>query len=249
MKTLTFTILMVVSLCCTAQDIKNLDLFFLIDVTDRELFQIINTDIQTNLPVFFKNTKFADIHEHERFTLHVAPIAISESLELSSASICIPRKGLSYSAENQLKNPKPIVLLLKKELTDYDILSMKNYKTTNILNIFIKAIIQADPESFDSWYFIFSDLLENNKYINLYKGIPECSEIPTIINNVDPYLLNKLNQKIDSGFEPNIVIVLKSLPNSKVDPRTLRTFWSCFFKELGFFDVQFIDNLSNSFAL
>lgn len=232
-----------------AQTIHSRDLYFLIDVTDQQLFNIIQEDIQSNFGTFMQNTRFGEIKENDRLSFHVSPIGATENLELKSASISGPSNKLSGQAQRKLVNPKPLLTLLNTELTNYEKLSTSQIKETSITNILLKTLLEANPEG-ENYILVFSDLIENNKYLNHYKRIPEGKEFSKIIQtSIDPYVMTKLQKKLDEGMEVRIILVHKDLINAKVDARKIKIYWQKLLSELGITDVQFIDNLSNTIEL
>lgn len=241
-----FSMMMLGLLNSYAKPIQSREVFLIIDVTDIELYQLIKKDIQINFSVFMQNTRFAEISSNQRFTLHTVSINGTESLEIKSASICIPQDGLSGQAQNQLRNPKPLIALLKAELIEYELISARKLHESSILSVLLKTMLQANTDA-ESWFFLFSDLIENNNYNDFYKRVPEPKDAKKyIMKSVDPLVLNKLSQRISDGFEPHIVLVQKESSTSKVDLRKLRVFWQSIISELGFSDIQIIDNLTNA---
>lgn len=238
-----------VILHCSAQTIHSRDLNFLIDVTDQQLFKDIQKDIQSNFGTFMQNTRFGEIKENDRLSFHIGPIGATENLELKSASISGPSNKLSGQAKRKLVNPKPLLALLNTELSEYEKLSVSQINETSIANVLLKSLLEANPDG-ENYILVFSDLVENNKYLNHYKRIPDAKEIHKIIKTtIDPYILTKLQKKLDEGLEVHIILVQKDLPNAKVDARKIKTYWQNLLSELGLTDVQFIDNLTNNIEL
>lgn len=219
------------------------ELMFLVDVTDSLIFKQIHADFSQNLSKFFQNTGLGKIAAEEKFSLSVAPINSSGELKLSTASISIPRKGLSYNEEKKLSNPRPLLNMLNAKLIEFATISKNNQSQSSIIEIVLKAITQTTAD--ESFIVICTDLIEHSTIHSMYKSIPQASDVSKILAKVDPLLLSNAKNKVKGGGDLTVIIVLKKLPGSH-DYNKLRGFWMAFFAEVGISNVKFIDNLSQN---
>lgn len=228
------------------ESISQRQLTLLIDVSDSALFNGIEKDIKTNFPVFMQKTKLGSISPCQSFTLSLAHLSSQDALELSSETIKITRKRQSVKEENKEANPAPLIQLLTEKMDAYRLLSKQPAMTTgsNIANVLVKAINQTNPDA-ETTILIFSDMVENNAQLNLYKKIPDKNEIPKVTEKlIEPSVMEKFKQLQQEGSQIKIVIVLKPEPGGRTNQRNIKIFWSEVFKSLKL-NVQFIDNLSN----
>ncbi len=224
--------------------------FLLLDVSDKKLFKVIENDLTDNFPDFMQRTRLGSISPCKSFTLSIANFSGYESLDISSKTIAINRKGLSREEEKRLANPKPLVKLMRDRIDDYRHLTddPEITSSTNIANVLVKSINQANTEA-DNLFLLFTDGIENNVHLNLYSRIPMGKDIPQLIGKlIEATVLNKFHQLQGQGLQAKIVMVLKSDPTGKVDQRAIKSFWKEVFEELEL-PYQFIDNLSNHVEL
>lgn len=228
------------------ESISQRQLTMLMDVSDSALFNGIEKDIKTNFPVFMQKTKLGSISPCQSFTLSFAHLSSKDALELSSETIKITRKRQSVKEESKEANPAPLIKLLTKKLDDYRLLSKQPEMTTgsNIANVLIKAVNQSNPEA-ETTILLFSDMVENNVQLNLYKKIPDKNEMPQITEKlIEPAVMEKFKQLQQKGLQVKVIVVLKPEPAGRTNQRNIKIFWTEVFKSLKL-DVQFIDNLSN----
>ncbi len=221
----------------------------LIDVTDENLFVEIESDLSDNLPVFMEKTGLAEISPCESFTLTLVPITAREGLDATSKTIAISRKGQSYQAERQQASPAPLVQLLKTQLTSYSGLTQDQSVTSgsNIANVMLKALTRSSPGS-EITLIVFSDMIENNEYLNMYRNIPGEDQAEAVVNQlIDPVVMEAFKSRQQQGLDASILIVCKEnqLTRVSTNTRDIRTFWSSLLNEIGLEHVQFVDNLSN----
>jgi len=231
-------------------NISQKELTVLVDISDKRLFTIIENDLNTNFPAFMQKTGLGSITSCQRLTLSIGHLSGKEDLELSSESISVSRKGQSNKEEKKQASPAPLVRLLQKKVNDYRLLTEDPVMTSgsNIGNVLLKAIIHSNADA-ETTILLFSDMVENNRTINLYKKIPAEKDIPAVIDQlIDPDILEKFKMLQESGVVTKIIIVMKEEPSGKINQRSIKNFWSMVFKELKL-DVQFIDNLSNSIEI
>ena len=227
-------------------EIEERHAFILMDVSDKALFNDIEHDLQSNFPGFMQRTGLGDIAPCECFTFSFAHFGGQETLKINTKSIAINRKGLSREEERRLANPAPLVHLMKTTIDEYNRLTDNSemVSSTNIANVLIKTINQAGPSS-DNLFMLFTDGVENNRNLNLYRDKPATQDISLLMDRlIEPAEMEKFRMLRSSGMQAKIVMVLKSEPNDRVDRRYIKSFWISFFEELRL-PYQFVDNLSN----
>lgn len=232
------------------ENIESRHAFILMDISDKKLFKEIESDLKDNFPGFMRRTGLGDISPCESFTFSFAHFGGHETLNISSKTIAIQRKGLSREEERRLANPKPLVQLMRNKIQEYDKLTDDRtmVSSTNITNVLVKTINQADLES-NNIFLLFTDGVENSENLNLYKELPEEVDIKPLLRKlIEPSELAKFQLLQNQGLQANIVMVLKSEPANLVDRRAIKSFWTSVFDELGL-SVQFIDNLSNQVSI
>ncbi len=223
---------------------------FLMDVSDKKLFADIENDLNIHFPTFMVKTGLGSITPCQSFTLAFAELSSKEDLDIATASIIIDRKGQSKKSEQNQANPQTLVQLMKKKLADYKLLTDDPQITagSNICNVLLKAINQSNPDA-DNYFFLFSDLVENNRQINLYKGVPDNKNVQQVIEKmIEPSVLEEFHKQQKSGIQPKVIVVMKAEPNGKTNQRAVKEFWIEVFKQLKL-DTQFVDNLSNTIQI
>lgn len=247
------TILWLIPSCSSmieCEQIEKRHTFLLMDLSDKDLFKEIESDLTENFPGFMQSTGFGNISPCESFSLSFAHLGGQETLDISTQSIAISRKGLSREEEKRLANPKPLVQLMKNKLAEYNRLTDDPVVTssTSIANVLLKSINQADLSS-DNVFLIMTDGVENNPQINLYKDIPEEAAFSELIEKlIEPSVLEKYRKHQQQGLQAKVIMVLKNEPAGKIDRRKVKAFWISILEELKL-NYQFIDNLSNQVEL
>lgn len=234
----------------SCENIKQKEAVMLLDVSDPKLFGVIESDLTQNFPAFMERTGLGIIKKCQSFKMSFAHLSSREDLELSSASIAVVQRNQSIKEERRQSNPAPLVQLMQQKLKEYQTSSEdpEMTKRSNIINVLFKAIVHSNMET-ETTIMLFSDMVENNDLINLYKKIPVSKDIPGLTEKlIEPDVLKKFRLLQDAGFAPRIIIVLKPEPSGKTSIRDIKKFWSIFFGQLKL-DVQFIDNLTNSVDL
>lgn len=250
---LAFSIVFMLSSCNSLVECDNISqrqATFLMDVSDKKLFANIENDLNTNFPVFMQKSGLGSISPCQSFTLGFGHLSSKDELNITSATISISRKGQSKNKEIQESRPAPLVLLLKQKLNEYKQLANDSQFTagSNICNVLLKAINQSNPDA-ENYFFVFSDMVENNTELNLYKGIPNKNIASQVIQKIiEPSVLQEFQKQQKSGVLAKVIIVMKAEPNGKTNQRLVKDFWIAVFKELKL-DVAFIDNLSNNVEL
>ncbi len=231
------------------ENVKPREAILLIDVTDKQLFDDIEADLNANLPTFMAKTGLGEIAPCESFTLTLVPISAREGLQATSETIAIKRKGQSYQAERQQANPAPLVKLLKAQLAAFKALTDDEAITSgsSIANVMVKALTHANLEA-ETTLIIFSDMIENNQYLNMYRNIPPAENLAEVVPQlIDPLVLEEFQVRQREGLDANIIIVCKDSPNVKVNARQreVKSFWAGLLAEMRLRNVQFMDNLTN----
>lgn len=250
---LLLTILGILTSCSSFTDcekIENRQLFILVDLSDKQLFEVIESDINQNFANFMQTTKLGEVQPCQQFTLSMAHFGGKDELEISSKSIAIIKKGLSYEEEKELANPLPLKNFMSQKIAEYKGLTSDSLVTsrTNIANVLVKTINQSELESHNT-FLLFTDGIENNDYVNLYKAIPGENEISDVVKKiVEPSVLDRFLKLKEAGLQCKIIMVLKPDLQKKADSRAIQSFWINVFKELSL-ECQFIDNLSNKVEL
>lgn len=232
------------------ESISQRQAIFLMDVSDKKLFADIENDLNTNFPVFMQKSGLGNISPCQSFTLGFAQLSSGEALNIASSAISINRKGQSKKKEREQASPAPLISLLKKKLNEYKQLTDDPQQTagSNIGNVLLKAINEANPDA-ENYFFVFSDMVENNPQLNLYKSIPDKKNASQIIQRIiEPSVLQEFQKKQKGGMQAKVIIVMKAEPNGKTNQRLVKDFWLALFKELKI-DAVFIDNLSNHVEL
>lgn len=197
-----------------------------------------------------QRTGLGNISPCKSFALSFVHLGGQETLDISTQTIAINRKGLSREEEKRLANPLPLVQLMKNKLDEYNRLTNDPVVTssTNIANILIKSINQADLAS-ENVFLLMTDGVENNAQLNLYKEFPKESEYSEVIEKlIEPSELEKYRQHKQQGLNVKVIMVLKSDPAGNIDRRKIKAYWISVFKGLEL-NYQFIDNLSNQVEL
>lgn len=227
-----------------AQKIDETAVTFLVDATEKNIFDAIETDFNQNLNVFFNNAGIGKIGFGQRLTIRMGAIDESNQLTLQSRSIALTDKKVSRKQAESLRNPRPLLELISAELAKYKQLSEKNMALSPIIDVTLKAFREMNTEAREI-IVISTDGLENSNYANFYKNIPTSEQaVEKLISKTDNILLVEAKEAI-AATDPEVVIILK--PNDKVKKTAeLKKFYNEFFRQLGINTIRFIDNLSNN---
>lgn len=235
------------SLTSECKNISKKEAVMEIDVSDKKLFQSIRQDITDNLGNFMQKTGMGTIQECETFKLSVAPVGSREQLDITSESIDITQKNQSIRDQEQQADPSPLVTMLQNRLDQYEKLTDDKEVTSasTIVNTLLKAILQTDVDA-ESTIMLFTDGVEYNDYINMYRHIPSADEIPEMITKlIDQEVFNKFKALQEQGLNPRVIVILKpSTSATKVNIRSVKTYWIALFKNLKLTNTTFADNLN-----
>jgi len=229
------------------EELQKKQLLMLLDVSDEELYETIETDVASNFSKFMSESPFKEVNECEVFKLSIGSFSAIDELTLAEAQIGITKKGISGKEKRQLSNPKPLISLLKNSLANFKSQSTNEEfnNSTNLTLTIVKAILGMDDDA-ENTLLISSDLIVNNRLekINFYKKVPtDVSE--TIRTLIDADMKQKLTEKLASMYQLKVIVVQKSEPQNRVDKKEVKAFWLKTFEEFGIEDVQFVDNLTN----
>ena len=240
---------MAVTTSCKAQKPSNNKtdetcLSFIVDATDRALFDEINHDLHTNLQTFFKNAGIGKVCYNEKLTVRIAPVDDNDKLSLKTASIALTDKKASKRDQATMSDTRPLLRLISTELARYDTLYNRQMKCSPIINVMLKTFREMNPNATREIVVFCTDGVEFSSYGNFYKSTPTTDESVTkMVGKIDSILLNEAKTRIEE-VSPLVVIVLKA--NSKANAAQLKLFYSKFMGQLGVTRVSFIDNLSNN---
>ncbi len=236
--------------CTSLTECKNItktEEVMMIDVSDKKLFQNIRQDISDNLGNFMQKAGMGTIQECQSFKLSVAPVGSKEQLEITSETIAISQKNQSIRDQEQQADPSPLVAMLKNRLDQYEKLTDDKDVTaaSTIVNTMLKAILQTDVDA-ESSVLLFTDGVEFNNYINMYRHIPSADEIPEVISKlIDKEVLNRFKTLQVEGVNPKVILILKPCPSpAKVNTRDVKAYWLELLKQLKLTNIQIADNLN-----
>lgn len=234
----------------TCENINKRSTTLLIDISDANLLTDIEGDIKTNFANFWERTQIGSIGPCQSFKLSLVELSSSEDLKIVSKSITIEHKNQSRNKNREDASPLPLFKMLRDQLDDYKQYTEDPQTTSgsSISNVLLKAINQSDPDD-ENFFFVFSDMVENNSQINFYKGIPDKKDVKKfVVKLIEPSVLEEYFNKRKSGLQVKVIVVLKEEPSRKTDRRLVKSFWIEVFNVLKL-DVQFVDNLSNTINL
>ena len=242
-------IVMVITTSCKAQKpsnnkVEETCLSFIVDATDKTLFDEINHDFHTNLQTFFKNIGISKVGYNEKLTVRIAPIDDNDKLSLKTASVALTDKKASKRDQAAMSDTRPLLWLISTELARYDTVYHRQMKCSPIINVMLKTFREMNPEATREIVVFCTDGVEFSGYGNFYKAIPTSDAVfAKVVSKIDNILLNEAKTHIEE-VSPQVVIVLKT--NSKTNTAQLKQFYSKFMGQLGVARVSFIDNLSNN---
>ncbi len=248
---ITFAVMIFTLASCKAQtpqsnSVEETEITFLVDCTDKFIFEDVYTDFHDNFAVFFKNLGVGQLNSNEKLTLKIGAIDDSDRLSLKSASIVAASSRASKREQEARCNPRPLLQLITTELDNQKKRCERDNKNSPIIDVVLKTFRDMNSDASREVVVICTDGLENN-YVNLYRNIPENDEgMAKVMKKMDVVLLNEAKEKI-SEVDPEVIFVLKA--NPKANTAKLKVFYTKLMKQLGVNTVSFIDNLSNSLNL
>lgn len=248
---ITFVVMTCTLASCKAQtppsnSVNETEVTFLVDCTDKFIFEDVYADFHDNFGVFFKNLGIGQLNSNEKLTLKIGAIDDSDRLNLKSASIVAASSKASKREREARCNPRPLLQLITTELDNQKKRCERENKCSPIIDVVLKAFRDMNSEASREVVVICTDGLENS-YINLYRSIPENDEgVAKVVKKMDVILLNEAKDKI-SEVDPQVIFVLKA--NPKANTAKLKVFYTKLMNQLGVNTVSFIDDLSNSLNL
>lgn len=229
---------------CHAQKINETSVTFMVDVTEKTVYDVIEADFNQNLNTFFTNTGVGAVDFGQRLTIRMGAIDESGQLSLQSRSIALTDKRVSRKEAERRRDPRLLLEMISSELANYNQLSEKTMTSSPIIDVTLKAFREMNTEAREV-VVICTDGIENSNYANFYKIIPNTEQsVEKLISKIDPILLAEAKEQI-ALTDPEVVVVLK--PNEKVRMTVeLKKFYDAFFRLLGVNTIRFIDSLNNN---
>lgn len=238
--------LTVIAISCSAQNINETAVTFLVDATEKPIFDAIEADFNRNLNTFFTNTKsIGTIDFGQALTIRMGSINESKELSLQSGSIALTDKRVSRKEAERQRNPRPLLEMISLELARCKQLSEKTMTSSPIVEVMLKAFREMNTEAREI-IVICTDGLEYSNYGNFYHSIPTTEQsVQKFIGKLDALLLAEVKEKVEST-DPEVVIVLKANAKAKDATAHLKLFYNEFLHQLGVSTIRFIDNFSNN---
>lgn len=239
------------NLHCSHKEVslEDTSLTFLVDVTDTALFDQVNSDFHQNLPVFFERTGLDNIQAGQKLTLKMSPITCSGVFSMRQASIALPVRDMSRREEAILRNPEPLLALIRSELDDYAKMAADDQQASPILDVMLKSFREMSPTSSREMLVVFTDGYEHSNYLNMYKSktIPTSEmDVARILEKTDQILLQEARSVV-RNVNPAVVFVLKETSKANSFKRgDLKMYYTELLRQIGVTDVIFIDNLTNT---
>ena len=234
-----------IAISCNAQKINETAVTFLVDATEKPIFDAIEADFNQNLNYFFNNTSTGNIDFGQRLTIRMGVIEESDNFTLQSRSIALTDRRVSRQQAERLRNPRPLLELIRDELARYKELSNTTMTSSPIIDVTLKAFREMNTEAREILV-ICTDGLEYSNYGNFYRNIPTTEQsVEQFIGELDVLLLAEVKDKVDFT-DPEVIIVLKANSKARESTTQLKLFYNEFLRQLGVGTVRFIDNLSNN---
>ena len=229
--------------------LEDTSLTFLVDVTDTTLFEQVNSDFHQNLPVFFERTGLDNIQAGQKLTLKMSPITCTGVFSMKQASIALPVRDMSKREEAMLRNPEPLMALIRSELDDYAKMAADDQQSSPILDVMLKSFREMSPTSSQEMLVVFTDGYEHSNYLNMYKAktIPTSEmDVARILEKTDQILLQDARSVV-KNVNPAVVFVLKETSKANSFKRgDLKMYYTELLRQIGVTEVVFIDNLTNT---
>ena len=230
------------------ENVQSSEVTFLIDISDPKLFEEASDDIKSNLSKFMSGLGLAAVGECQQLTVNIAPLSARDELKMSSETIGVNQQGLSRKQVREMSNPRPIIQMISRSLSEYDGLKeLDDYNSgSSIGNQILKAMLQMKGSG-QSTLVIISDLISHDERFSLYKRIP--SEIDTeVMESVfDARLLDEFSRTYSTAEAPSITLVQLQAVESHMRAKrgALASFWKAVLAEGLGQDVTIVDNLSH----
>jgi hypothetical protein len=253
---------MTLTSCNTTTGIKHeTDLLILVDLTQgsTNMFHEIQSDIRQNFTVFMhylglgseveingQRVVLLSLEPHQRFRMQVSPIWTGP-FNPTSITAEIDHVMSMRSLQQARSGGNHMVLSLFNRLDYFKSVLAENQSQSSVIETILRGIAQlgSDDENLQSRrtiMLICSDLMEFSPTANFYNRIPTPQETWTIMNRIDPFILDAAKRRVATIGAPEVIINLQVSRPHRTTP--LRIWWSTFFEELGITNVSFIDNLA-----
>ncbi|MEM9327192.1 MAG: hypothetical protein AAGA85_16105 [Bacteroidota bacterium] len=227
--------------CQSAEDIQ---VTFLVDISDERLLEAARDDMQNNLGAFMADLGLASMEDCQQLTVNMAPLSARDELKLVSQRLSLVEKGLSARERRRRTNPQPIVQMIGREFSTYD--SLRRLPAYNqgssIGNQMLKAIHQT-REASKSYVVVFSDMVQHDEHISFYRELPEQINASSLQMLFDPLMLDR----VPRGHQDTQVIIvhLQQVDTSmKGKRRAIAALWSEAFEQGLGIKVVVKDNLT-----
>ncbi len=228
--------------CETSEDIQ---VTFLVDISDERLLRAAKDDIQSNLGNFMNKLDLASLDDCQQLTVNIAPLSARDELKLESTTLSLTHKGLSARERRKRSSPKPIIQMIDRELSTYDSLrNVPDYQRgSSIGNQILKAINQTKSAT-QSYVVVFSDMVQHDQYISFYRSIPRKIDASNMQMLFDPMMLKEW-----PGTSEDVQVIIIHLQqvdaSMKGKRREIAALWSQAFEEGLGLDVAVMDNLTH----
>lgn len=240
-----FLTVLIISLnsCNKCDNISQRNVVFLIDVTDSINFKNIKLDISNNIQELNKQKKIFQFGECEGLTFKMGKLSESESISFSKIEREVNQKNLNQQNLLVKTNPDTIFNFISTKLKEYEKDAFVKSNQSNIANNILKTILENKNQN--STIFVFSDMIENNEYLLMYKNTFQKLTTEDALSKLfDPSLLSQL--KNSNKNNSKLIIVQKQESKNLTKTRDVKEFWIKIFDNLGIKTI-FIDDLSHNY--
>lgn len=225
------------------ENLAKRNLIFLVDVTDSINFKNIKTDITNNIKVLNEQKKVFNLDYCEGLNFKIGKLSESENISFSKIEREINVTNMNKRNFEILKSPDTIYNFINDKLTEYEKDSFVKSNQSNIANNILKTIL--DNKNQAATIFVFSDMVENNQYLLMYKNqFQNLTPEESITKLFDTELLSQLKSVNKSNLQ--LVIVQKQESKNLTKTRDVKQFWVKIFEKLEVKTV-FIDDLTHNY--
>jgi len=229
--------------------IEDVEITFLVDISDGRLLETAKTDIQKNLPVFMSKLGFIQLESCQRLTVHIAPLSAKDEFRVKSATIGLTDKNMSGKDRRNQSNPRPIVEMLNTSLEEFGSLQeLPEYTSGSSIGNQILKAVKLSKNADRSYVVVLSDLIQHDSHISFYKQIPKQIDTETLQQLFDPVLLQEFEETNQGkGQSSRIILVQLQTVDQSMNGkrREIASLWQSVFTDFLEADFELIDNLSN----
>ena len=242
--TLLLSMALVASCSLECESTDDIQVTFLVDISDERLLEATKRDMHNNLGTFMKKLGLATLDECQRLTVNIAPLSARDELRLESAHLSMTDRGLSAQDRRKRANPKPVIDMIHHALESYDSLKdVPDYQRgSSIGNQILKAINQT-RHSNQSYVVVFSDMVQHDEYLSFYQHIPRSIDSDNIKMLFDPLMLQ--DWQGSDGVKVIIVHLQQVDTSMKGRRREIAALWSEAFQDGLGVEVAVKDNLTH----